>query len=464
VTAGTDRGPATAWLLLVVAGAAVVAFAPVLANGFLVVGFDDNGFVHENPYVAPLGWQNARAVLTHFYMYDYLPVPMLLYMVQFRAWGLDPLGYHATNLAVHVANACLVFVVTRRALRDRGAALAAALVFGVHPVLLEAVSLVAQLKTLLATGFLLATLVAYQAYRAGRRWALVAAVLLFALACGSKSSVIPFPLLLVLYDDVFDRGRRTWWDKVPFVILAVATVWASTAAKVGGEVIKTLHGGSYLATVLVMSRVMWEYGAAMLVPIDLSPAYYYRRESVFGPASWVAAAGLLAAVLVVWAQRRRWPITYFAVGWILLALAPVSNLVPLSVLRADRFLYLPMVGFAIWAGVGVAAAVRRAATLSPLPRAAVRALAAAPLVLWGLGTWFYAGVWHDDVSAFTRVVDRQPWSAKGRYLLALAYREHGVAEAARREAAAAVALDPGFGDARVLLAELVGGAGGDRRD
>lgn len=461
MSAANDGAERTArWSLALVAAATLVAFAPVLNNGFLVVGFDDNGFVHENPYLAP-SWAHLRAVLAGFHMYDYLPVPLLLYMVQFAAWGLDPLGYHVVNLALHVANAALVFVVARRALHDDGAALAAGLVFGVHPVQLEVVSLVAQFKTLLATGFLLGALAAYQAFRNGRRSALYGAVLLYALACGSKSSVIPFPLLLVLYDDVWGEGRRTWLDKVPFLLLAAATAVVSAAARVGGEVVKAPHGGSYLATALAMSRVMWEYVAAMFVPIDLAPAYYYRREAVFAPVNWVALAGLGASMAAVWWRRRQWPATFFAVAWIALTLLPVANIVPISVLRADRFLYLPMVGFAIWVGVGMAAAVQWAAHLSAVPRGAVRALVGAPLVVWGIGTWSYATVWRDDVSAFTRVVQRQPWSAKGRYLLALAYRERGVSDEARGEAAAAVRLDPAFVEARRLLAELGEGAAAD---
>lgn len=458
MTATDAGGRAVVWRVALIAAATLVAYAPVLRNGFLVIGFDDNGFIHDNPYLRP-SWVNARAVLTGFYLYDYLPVPLLAHMLEFRVFGLEPVGYHAVNLLLHVVNAVLVFVVARRALGDDAGALAAAVVFGVHPVQLEAVSLVAQLKTLLATGFLLGALTAYQCFRDGRRLALAVAVVLYALACGSKSSVVPFPLLLILYDDVWGHDRRTWLDKLPFVLLALAAAWASAAAKVGGEVIKTPHGGSYLATALVMSRVMWEYGAAMFVPIDLAPAYYYRREAVFSAASWAAAAGLVALAVVVCRQRRQWPITYFAAGWMALTLLPVANLVPLSVLRADRFLYLPMVGFAVWAGVGLAAAARRAATLAAVPRAAVRALVSAPLVLWALGTWFYAEVWHDDVRAFTRVVQRQPWSAKGRYLLALAYRQEGATDAARREAATAVSLDPRLEEARVLLAELEDGSG-----
>jgi hypothetical protein len=435
-----------------VAAATLLALQPVLHNGFLVIGFDDDAFILDNPYIRALTWDNVWACLTRFYHYDYLPLPMLSYLVEFQLWGTRPAGYHVTNLLLHIVNATLVYAVAKRALGTPRAAAFAGLIFALHPVQLEAVSVIAQRKTLLATGFLLGALLAYQLYRAGRRWWYAVAVLSYACAGASKSSVMPFPFLLLLYDYTFHRSDWRVRDKLPFFALALATVWVSAASKVGTQVVKAPHGGSYLATGLAMSRVMWEYMDAMLLPLNLSPNYYYSAAGVFGLLNWVAAAALVLAVVMLTRSRQRFPLTCFFAGWVGLSLLPVANIVPIAVLRADRYLYLPMVAFALWAGWGLARA--RALSLGGRVQAMLVPLAYAAMVVLGVLSWQYAFVWRSDVTAWTRTFAHHPWSARPPYLLALAYEQRQEFEYARRLTVASIQLDPAFDRPYELLADL----------
>jgi hypothetical protein len=444
---------ATMVFLAVLAAATLLALSPVLSGGFLIVSFDDDAFILDNPYIREFTAEHAWACITRFYHRDYLPLPMLSYLVEFQMWGVQPAGYHLTNLLLHVVNAMLVYAVSARALQAAPAAMFAALVFALHPVQLEAVAVIAQRKTLLATGFVLGALWAYQAYRAGRRRWYAAAVLLYLCACAAKSSAAPFPFLLLLYDYTFDRSRLHIRDKVPFMLLAVATVWLSVASKAGTDVVKVVHGGSYLATGLVMSRVMWEYLAAMLVPLNLSPSYYYSPRSVFGFINWAAAVALVVGAALLLAWRRRFALTFFFVGWAGISLLPVANIVPIAVLRADRYLYLPMIGFAVWAGSGMARVAVGAAASGGIRRGAAL-MPYATIALLGVLSWHYAFVWHDDVSAWARVVARHQWNARAHYLLAVAYAQREVLEPARRHAAVSLDIDPAFDRPRALLAEL----------
>ena len=437
-----------------IVAATVLALSPVIGNGFLVVTFDDDAFVLDNPYIRALTWDNVWACLTRFYHYDYLPLPMLSYLVEFHWWGTDPPGYHLTNLLLHAVNAVLVFAVAKRALGTPVAALFAGLIFGLHPVQLEAVSVVAQRKTLLSTGFVLGALLAYQVYRSGRRRGYPVAVLLYLCACASKSSVIPFPFLLLLYDYTFERARFRIRDKLPFLALAVVTAGISAASKLGTEVVKPPQGGSYLITVLAMSRVMWEYVDAMLLPLNLSPDYYYSRREVFGVLNWVAAAALVLASLVLWRRRRQLRLTFFCAGWVVLCLLPVSNIVPISVLRADRCLYLPMVAFALWAGWGLAPLHEGTAPVGYRLRTVCAGLPAAAMLLLAVLSWQYAFVWRNDVTAWTRTAVRHPWNARAPYLLARAYMDRQQFDVARRLAVTAARLDPTFDRPRALLADL----------
>jgi hypothetical protein len=433
-----------------IALAAAVALHPLLGHAFLVVGFDDDAFILDNPLTHVLTWSNAWACVTRSYMYDYLPLPMLSYLAEYALWGTTPAGYHAVNLALHIVTSLLVCALATRLL-GRSAGLFAGLVFAVHPVQVGPVSIIAQRKTILATAFVVASLIAYDGFRHGRRRAYWFAVFLYACACGSKSSVVTFPLLLLAYDYWFG-GRVVFTDAWPFAALAVARVVIGIQSTLGTAIVKGPHGGTYLTNWLAMSRVLWEYLDALLLPLNLAPSYYYARAGVFGSLYWLAAAALPLTALAVVRWRRRLPLTCFFLTWFFASLLPVSNLVPIAVLRNDSYLYLPMVGFALWAGAGCA---RAAAN----PRRWVRPLPYAAIALLIILSHRYSAVWHDDVTAWRRVVERNPWSANARALLAVAYEHAGALDSAREAARQALQVDPSLERARALLAELDGPVG-----
>jgi hypothetical protein len=258
--------------------------------------------------------------------------------------------------------------------------------------------------------------------------------------------VVTFPLLLLAYDYWF-RERVALADKWPFFALALVTVGIGMGSKLGTEVVKGPHGGSYLTNWLAMSRVLWEYLDALLLPLNLSPTYYYSRAGVFGPLYWLSAAALPLAIAGVVRWRRRFPLTCFFLTWVFVSLLPVSNIVPISVLRNDSYLYLPMVGFAIWAGAGCARAAEHSRRwIRPLPYAA--------LVLLALLSRDYSWVWCNDVTAWTRVVDRHPGNATAHVLLAVAYERAGALAPAQVLARRALQLDPSVARAQTLLAEI----------
>lgn len=446
VTVVTNHGRSSLIGGSVIALAAAVTLHPLVGNGLLVVGFDDDAFILDNPFTHALTWSNAWACVTRFYMYDYLPLPMLSYLIEYPLWGVKPAGYHATNLLLHIIASILVYSLATRLLGQR-AGLFAGLVFALHPVQVGPVSVIAQRKTVLATIFVIASLLAYHRSRDGERGAYWLALLCYACACGSKSSVVTFPLLLLAYEYWFRKPRVELADKWPFFALALATVAASMASKVGTEVVKGPHGGDYLTNWLAMSRVLWEYLDALLLPLNLSPSYYYSRREVFDPLYWLAAAAVPLAFASVIGWRRRYPLTCFFLTWFFVSLLPVSNLVPIAVLRNDAYLYLPMVGFAIWAGAGMARAVEGSRRwLHPLPYVA--------LTLFAFLSWSYSGVWRDDITAWTRVLARHPENANAHVLLAAAYRNTAALVPARDLARRALQLDPSLVRAQVLLAEL----------
>jgi tetratricopeptide (TPR) repeat protein len=192
----------------------------------------------------------------------------------------------------------------------------------------------------------------------------------------------------------------------------------------------------------------------MFLPVALSPIYYYRRSLAFEPLNLLALAALCGLALWLIRRRRRLPWTFFCAAWFAIALLPESNVMPLAQLRADRFLYLPILGAAIWIAVGLERLPSLAGTAAWTTHLPARAAGAALVAGLALATHAAAGVWRSDVSAWTRVAECHPWSATAFLLLGHAYL--GADDAPRAEAAYlhAIALAPELAEGHLALARL----------
>ena len=134
----------------------VVVFAPVLRAGFL--DWDDPINFLENPYYRGLGWPQLRWMLTASVMGHWIPVTWLTLGADFAVWGMNPFGYHLTNLLLHAVSAALFYLVARRLLAlampaaSPGAvslgATVAALHFAVHPLRVESVAWITERRDL----------------------------------------------------------------------------------------------------------------------------------------------------------------------------------------------------------------------------------------------------------------------------------------------------------------------------
>jgi hypothetical protein len=445
----TARGLALALVGL----ASIVSFWPTLQNGFLPLGFDD-AIITDSVAIRGLGAANLWAMATELNHAHYVPLTMLSLALDYHFWGLDPFGYHLTNVVLHALTAMLVCVFLWPLAPSRFAATLAALIFTVHPVQMEAVAVAMQRKTLLSGLLFVATLILYRTWRARPRVGLYAATLLcFVAAALAKPVVMSLPLILLLYDHVFAGGRPRIADKLPFFIVSAAIATVAYAAHVSVGAIHPPHGGSLLTHVLMVSRVTLEYVTAVFLPFALSPIYYYPHSIAHSPLNYLALATIpFVCAFVAW-HRRRHPWAFFCIGWFVLALLPESNLTPLAQLRADRFLYLGMAG----AGLGLTVLVERLATrLDSRARRTEFAYAtgAAVVLLLVVTTRASAGIWHDNVSAWSRVVERHPWSAMADIMLSRAHASAGDPAKAEATLFESIRRHPDLAAPQLALARL----------
>jgi tetratricopeptide (TPR) repeat protein len=276
----------------------ILAYQPVCHAGFI---WDDDVYVTDNQLLtAPDGW--SRIWFSTDSPSQYFPLVYTVLRVERALWGLDPSGYHWVNLLWHAANALLVWRLLTR-LKIPGAWLGAAL-FAFHPVEVESVAWVTELKNLLSLLFSLLALLSWVKFtEEGRipRWRdYVLCLAFFALALFSKTTActLPAALILILWLQKKPLTLRRWLQMTPFagggLGMGLLSVWWERHHQF--TVGKTF-AIPLLDRLLIASRAVWFYAGKLLWPFDLS--FSYPRWNI-DPAQPTAYLWLVAGLLLAW--------------------------------------------------------------------------------------------------------------------------------------------------------------------
>lgn len=421
------------------------AFAGSVRNGF--VNFDDDKYVVNNEHVRQgLSLSNIRWAAVATYFSNWHPLTWLSYELDTTLFGLDPWGYHATNVALHCLNSGLLFHVLRRMTGFVGRSAVVAAVFALHPLHVESVAWISERKDVLSGLCFVLTLWAYDGYGrapSGRRYLPV--VLLFALGLMAKPMLVSLPCVLLLVD-FWPLGRwpaRPWSrlvvEKLPLLLLSTASCAVTFLVQQQSGGIKgteQLPISARLVNVPIayieyLSKTFWPTGLAVYYP------HPYQTGSVYKAAA--AVTFLLATSLLAARFARRAP--YFAVGWFwwLGMLVPVIGLVQTGgQAYADRYMYLPLIGLAIavvWGGHELAAS-------RGWPAWVGQAAAVISIVACVPCTQRQVRYWHDSVALWRHAVDVTAANPVAFNSLGLALAEQDKLEEADKWLRQGVAIDP----------------------
>src|SRR5262245_31411672 len=351
-----NSSTATRALLLCVVLVAV-CYANSISNAFIL---DDILIVGANErirHIDPLHFlfQSYWGDLNHAGIYR--PLTIFSFSLEYPIWKVWAPGFRITNLLIHALNGWLVFLLARGLLGSPAAALAAAVVYVVHPVQTEAVVSIVGRSELLAAGFFFA---AWLAFRKGRTWL---SALAYFLAVLSKESAITFPAIVLLEVALTQGGvRKVMESWRRFAVLAVTGVaYLGLRFYVLGS-FGIPASGQYMAGSLTIfqrwltsGRVFLEYFRLLVAPIRLASDYDFNSIPVAGPFDWDAWLGLAivagAVALAVRLAKVR-PAVSLGILFFVIVLLPVSNwILPIALLMAERFLYTPVFGIALLAGL-----------------------------------------------------------------------------------------------------------------
>jgi tetratricopeptide (TPR) repeat protein len=424
-----------------VAALTVLAFLPTFTNGW--VDFDDTAFILKNAHLSSLSPGNLGWMLSSFYGGHYHPLTWLSLALNMIVFGMGPLSFHLTDLALHVSNAVLFFLIARRLLDgDNAAAAAAALFFSIHPLRVESVAWAIERRDVLSGLFYLSTILLHlkaidDPGKSWRRfsWLTYAASLL------SKGIGITLPLALTLLDLYPLKRRGAWREKIPYWLMAAGAAGAAFYAEASNGA--ALGLGSYPLGQRIGVAV---YGLAFylrktILPIQLLPLYELPQQ--FNPLSspfLLSAAWLLAVVLVLYLMGRRWPTAVTAIAacaaFYVITIVPVLGLVRFGPqLAADRYSYLACLGWAVLFGAGFKAA---------RSRQAAPVIVSVVLAACGIMTFLQTSRWHDAVSLWSYALDVDPDIAMGQQHLGYALAGQGQYTQAIPHYQKALALKPDY--------------------
>jgi len=403
------------------------------------IRLDDYSHLFENPQLRRMSVSGLTALWAKSYFSLYIPVTYSAW------WALSMIGslfgevqqnawiFHAFNLAIHLANVTLVFFVVRTLIRiahrptpaedsagDDGIALLSTLFFALHPVQVETVAWVSELKGELAAFFGLSGLLWH--FRSSKR---ILTAVLFIVAMLSKPSAIVFPGIVFAIDRILLRKSLAKSAIAPalycapLLILAIATKHLQPDSE--QDFIPTVA-----QRLVVASDAISFYLTKVLIPFPLAVDYGRTPELVLGNMAWsslvysvlLSAAGVAAALWLLFrpilsARVEPW-LSLVSCGWaiFIVSISPVMGLIPFAFQNlstvADHYLYVPLLG----ASVFVAGMLVR---FRASPRS--RYIAALPLLVFTALSVQQAGLWRSTETLFAHTLNINPKSYLGSFCI-----------------------------------------------
>jgi tetratricopeptide (TPR) repeat protein len=442
-------------------GALIIALAtfwiywPALHGDWL---WDDDQLITQNPLIHdPDGWW--KIWLQPLSLVDYFPIKVSVEWIEWHLWGSDTLGYHITSVILHGVNALLVW----RLLHKLGLRLAwlGGLIFAIHPLQVESVAWIAELKnTLSLFPFLLAMCAWIDFDGHGRRKDYLLALGFFTVAMLCKTSMVMFPLVILLHG-WWRRGRLAWNDlraSLPFfavsLVLGMVTVWFTHHHS---AVDKSAPAGGLLPGLALTGLTVAFYVSKFVLPIRLLPIYpswNIDPPSLVQFLPWLVA---IALIFYLWSKRRSWGRSaLFGMGFFIINLLPVLGFIlakyKVMIWSMDHMMYLPILGLI---GLMVAAMEQIGNHLAGGIRTWGAILIAATMGLFAILSHTYATKFVNEITLWTYALQGNPQGWFIHNQLGAALFKVGQLSEAKAQYQIALRIEPAYADAQNNLGTVL---------
>jgi len=414
------------FIAFIIALTTFLVYLPALENGF--VNWDDYVYVYKNSNIQSLDFRFLKWASSAVVSSNWHPLTILSYAVDYAFWGLNPIGYHLTNIVLHAVNTFLVFVLAYKLISYSKLpaifiSAIIALLFGIHPLHVESVAWVSERKDVLCGVFFLLTIISYIRYISDvsrKRLFYFISLIFFIFSLTSKPMAVSLPVVLLILDYYpFNRlkthgTKRLLIEKFPFLLLSLAssiiTIWAQSTE----GALKTLEKLPLLERIVVAGRAYVFYLEKMILPLDLAPLYPYPIKGVFSSPEYIAFLVIFLIITAVTIRSFKKNSLFLAV-WLyyIITLLPVIGIVQVGgQAAADRYTYLPSLGPFLIGGILIGTLYERASKKHRIPIIAVLLLFLGIFINMTINQ---IGIWRDPITLWSHEIKIFPESAYVAY-------------------------------------------------
>ncbi|SHJ73806.1 Tfp pilus assembly protein PilF [Desulfatibacillum alkenivorans DSM 16219] len=435
-------------LLLCMGLVALVAtvYHTIPHTGFFL--YDDSLYVYENPAMSlGLSWEGVKWAFTTTRGGFWIPVTWLSLLTDAQIFGLNPGGFHLTNILLHALNTLLLFAVLNKMTGAPFKSAFAAALFAVHPMHVESVAWITERKDVLFGLFWLLSMGAYLKFVKNPGWKNYALILLlFILGLMAKPMMVTLPFALLLLDywplkrispeEITQAPKRIWAlvrEKTPLFAVSLVFSLATFILQRHVGAVASLEGAPLSFRIPNAFISYFKYAYHTLWPVDIA-VYYPIPENPLPHWMWIGALLILAAVTFLAAFRWKTD-RCLIVGWlfflgVMFPVIGVSQSGPQAM--AARFMYIPAIGLYIMAAWGGPELFRRAPSKKAVAAGAGIGLVLA-LTLLGYNQ---ARAWEDGIALMKRsmqITGENPFASYLIGVAALRKQDYPAAEKYLRE-------------------------------
>lgn len=395
-------------------------YSTTLKNYF-IINWDDDGYIINNPLTKDLSWQSIVYMFSHFHLDNYHPLTTLSNAIEYHFFKLNAKPYHVNNIVLHLLNTTLVFYFIRQLIKNKEAALLAALLFAIHPMHVESVSWISERKDLLYTAFFLLSLIMYNRFlQEDKKQLLAWSITLMLLSCLSKPAAVALTPVLFLLDYYFGKKitMASVLQKVPFLLLSLLFGSIAILSQSKSGSMNMVEQYAFMDKFFFVCYGFLFYIVKLFVPLHLSAMYLYpeKVDGLLPMAYYLAPFILIIAVIFIIGLKKMQREIVFGLLFYFFTIAMVIQIVPVGkAIVAERYSYVPYIGL-FFILVKLYVMIRNNEfTNAEKIKLALNIVIGIVILVFCVMTWNRNKDWKDSNSLFSAIIRQQPDSYYGYF-------------------------------------------------
>lgn len=339
-----------------------IAFSPSLKNGF--TNWDDPALIIDNSLIKELSLHNIKRIFTEVYFANYQPLHLFSYMLEYKAFGLNPVGYHRVSLLMHLINVVLVYLfILKLSSNNKIVSLVTALLWSISPMRTESVCWAAERKDMLYSIFFFAALITYISYvkinsvfEASKSLPknkiklkyLILTFIFFILSVFSKTMAVSIVPVFFLIDYYYNRkfSYQTILEKIPFILLALVMGMVSISASKNEGSISSNLVFTFSDRLFFASHNLTNYLIKSIIPYHQSAFYdYIIKSGNYLPIKYyITAIIVMIGIVYVFMNAKRNKLLLLVSGYFFCTVFLILMLIPVGpTVFSERYTYVPSV-------------------------------------------------------------------------------------------------------------------------